>query len=214
MTQFRIPNLSRRSALTLAELVVVLAILVVLGSLVLPAAGRFTADTRESVTRLSLSRLRDVIAEIYWQDDRDRQLPRPGTAGLTAGRVDHPQLRYLFVNPTTTPDETAAVTYDYDYLRGWRGPYLVHRDGSLYTVNAVNGFTTRYGLDGDPTVLDGWGRPIVLQNPSLPADTIQDVRLVSAGPDGILQTPAATATAALTATITGDDVLLPFEVRR
>jgi len=212
-SDFRLPTSHFQlgpAGLTLAELVIVLTILTIVGSLVLPAAGRYVADSREALTRQSLTRLRDVIAETYWQDN-DRSLPRPTT--ITTEHLDYPQLRYLFINPTT---ETAAVTYDYDYARGWRGPYLVFRDGAIYTIssNTATGFTSRYGLTGDPTVLDAWGHPIVLQNPGSTTDGLrQDVRLVSAGPDGIIQTDPDTATSALTTASTGDDVWLPFEVR-
>ncbi len=208
-SDFRLPTSHPRSALTLAELLIVLAILAMIGGLVLPAAGRYVSETRETTTRYSLTRLRDVIAEVYWQDSG--RLPRPSK--VTSERLDHPQLRYLFINPAT---ETAAVDFDRDYARGWRGPYLVHRDGALYTVssNSTIGFTSRYGLTGDPTVLDGWGRPIVVQDPPLPtASGLRDVRLVSAGPDGIVQIDPTVATSALTTANTGDDVWLSFEVR-
>ncbi len=56
--------------------------------------------------------------------------------------------------------------------------------------------TSPYGEPGDPTIGDPWGNPLVLQVPSSTAEpTItrtrswRYARLVSAGPDGILQTP-------------------------
>ena len=200
-----------RHALTLAELVIVLAILTMVSAMVLPMAGSHVADSRGIVTRQNLTRLRDVIAETYWQDS-GRKLPRPGEVGLAAGRVDYPQLRYLFVNPSASP-ETATVDFDPAYRLGWRGPYLVGSNDSLYTLNASAGFTNAYGENGDPAVLDGWGNPIVIQNPGQLSDGRQDVRLVSAGPDGILNTPPVTFTDSLTSAVIGDDVILSFQVR-
>jgi len=88
------------------------------------------------------------------------------------------------------------------------------------TATSLTGFTNRYGLGtpafdatgtnpgvGDPTVTDAWGHPIVIQEPTGDAgndDTIAEAglvgaaaewarrhtRLVSAGRDGVIQTPA------------------------
>jgi hypothetical protein len=51
-------------------------------------------------------------------------------------------------------------------------------------------FTSDYGNAGDPSVPDGWGRPIILQIPTI-SGTLdwQDARLVSAGLDGKIDTP-------------------------
>ena len=66
----------------------------------------------------------------------------------------------MFVNPST---EDTGHDYDPAYRRGWRGPYLLN-PGADYPSAA--GFTA-YWRGGDPAVLDGWGRPIVIQNPGL-----------------------------------------------
>jgi hypothetical protein len=195
---------AKRAGLTLAELLVVVAILVVLGSLVLPAVGHYMSDSRDAITRQSLTRLRDVIAVTYWSDMQS--LPRPD-AVVSPSRAHHPQLRYLFVNPNT---EGATLAYDPVYRRGWRGPYLVQAQGAAYTTAS---FSNLYGENGDPAVPDGWGRPMVIQNPGTLADGRLDVRVVSAGPDGVLTVPATMATLALTSVDTGDDVWIAFEVR-
>ena len=203
----QIPTKSGKSpvrGLTLGELVIVLAILSVVGTLALPAIGRHVAATREDVTRQSLLRLRDLIANTYWDDMAS--LPRPGAAGLAAGRQDHPQVRYLFVNPSSVPESTVP-DYDPAYCRGWRGPYLLHPGGNFPAPDT--NFPDYYGEEADPAVLDGWGNPIVIQNPG----GTYDVRLVSAGPDGILTIPPSKLTAALTDTDKGDDVWIAFEVR-
>lgn len=196
------------AGLTLFELLAVLGILLVLGTLVVPVVSNRIGQSCDDVTRQSLLRLRDVIVGTY-HDDLDG-LPRPGGPALSAGRADHPQLAYLFLNPETHLDGN-SLTRDYDTTfdpvsrRGWRGPYLLSNgSGFAYLVDAQRGFGTRYGEDGDPAVLDGWGNPIVLQEPVDPAatefDRTRHARLVSAGPDGVLDTPP--------------DVLLPSDTQR
>jgi prepilin-type N-terminal cleavage/methylation domain-containing protein len=200
--------LAPRRGLTLVELLLVLTVISILATLVLPAVGNFLGQSRADVTRASLARTRDAIAETYWSDNRCT-LPRPGLP-LQGNRQNSPQIRYLFVNPQT---EDATTTFDPVARLGWRGPYLVDRNDACYAVNAAAGFSPQFGENGDPAVLDGWGRPIVLQNPGLLADGRQDVRLVSAAPDGIQNISPAKATAALTAADVGDDVFVSFEVR-
>jgi prepilin-type N-terminal cleavage/methylation domain-containing protein len=212
-----------RRGLTLAELVVVLAILATLGSLLLPAVGHFVNDSRADVTRVSLARLREVIAGLYWSD-ANGQLPQPNP-GVSPSRVDAPQVRYLFVNPAT---EDAAVTFNPAYKLGWRGPYVVNQSGASYrvmdpTAQQHGASSDQYGvgevtsngvtMPGDPTVLDGWGNPIVIQNPGQLADGRLDVRLVSAGPNGTIDTPPTVATSALTAAQMDDDIVISFGVR-
>ena len=71
-----------------------------------------------------------------------------------------------------------------------------------------------YGLDGDVTPLDGWGRAIVLQlpavDPGISADELAAVRLISAGPNGVIDTPATTL--APTPAQVGDDLVLYLDM--
>jgi len=184
-----------RAALTLAELVVVLALLVVLGGLVMPALGRLVGDSRGDTTRLSLARLAEAV-ETYWQDN---------TGAWTA-----PRLCDLFLNPATGD---ASVSFDPLYRRGWRGPYVLDRASGRFHVDAMRGFDSQYGAENDPAPLDAWSNPIVVQSLGRQPDGRWDLRLVSAGPDGVLQTPSATATAALTTADTGDDLVLSVPLR-
>lgn len=207
-----------RCGLTLFELLVVLGILLVLGTLVVPAVNGHLGRSREDITWQSMRRVRDVVMGTYF-DDMGRQMPRPGTPGIAAGRVNHPQLGYLFVNPAYYEDENALTEpYDASYdpvaRRGWRGPYLLHEgQGFAYRVDAARGFSELYGVDGDPAVLDGWGNPIVLQEPDANGDGVIDsdeqrhVRLVSAGPDGSLDTDP-NALKPMGPTDRGDDLVL------
>jgi prepilin-type N-terminal cleavage/methylation domain-containing protein len=199
----------RRCGLTLLELVVVMIILVALASLAVPLIGNLVGDSRGDVTRQSLIEVRNVIANMYW-DDMGKRLPRadPVARQPPTRKIENPQVRYLFINPTT---ENSVRDYDPAYRRGWRGPYLMN-PGFEFPLPNTN-FTDHYGQEGDPAVIDGWGSPIVLQNPGVLPDGRQDVRVVSAGPDGILNIPRNKATALLDATDKGDDVWLAFEVR-
>ncbi|MEZ6106268.1 MAG: type II secretion system protein [Pirellulaceae bacterium] len=79
---------------------------------------------------------------------------------------------YLFVNPATFEDNDSATsdtlnTWDPRFSLGWRGPYVLERTGG-YEVDTAQGnqFTTQYGKNGDPCLLDAWQRPIVVQHPS------------------------------------------------
>lgn len=201
------PSSGPRRGLTLAELLVVMAVLTALAGLVLPAVGHYMAESRDTITRQSLTRLRDVVGGVYWSDKQT--LPRPD-ATVSAGRATHPQVRYLLVNPLT---EDATLGYDPVYRRGWRGPYLVHQQNATYTIDSSLGFTNLYGETGDPTVLDGWGRPLVIQHPGEVTAGLEDVRIVSAGPDGVLNIPPATLSRDLTTTDIGDDLWVTLEVR-
>jgi hypothetical protein len=116
-----------------------------------------------------------------------------------------------------------APTWSPATRTGWNGPYL-HVTGATYAVDATRGFTSVYGSDGDPTLMDGWRNPIVLQIPSWsgagspdPVD-VRHARLVSAGPDGVVQTPTSDAAAAPgtarfpSRSACGDDVVVYLQV--
>jgi len=214
----------KRSGLTLLELLVVLAILIALATLVTPIISNLGRKSQQISTRENLLRLQELILNRYIPDMGE--LPRPSTTEITAGnRINHPQLRYLFVNPDT---EDIAKTANATILssRHWQGPYLTH-GGARYTI--TGNFTTTYGVGdvidsnntytahGDPTVLDAWGRPIVIQEPTgnvtIPINgTNQTVagstcaRLVSAGPNGVLDTNRTIGMP--TTTDRGDDIIM------
>jgi hypothetical protein len=147
-------------------------------------------------------------------------LPRARADVIAAGtRLDHPQLVYLFVNPRYYEDGSTQyndIDADTNALgaQRWQGPYVTH-SGSEYFVtdtdtdtdlNTGTNYTPRYGVgvlnadpalrNGDPTVIDAWGQPIVIQEPpvDLPngitaARARQHARLVSPGKNGRLDTP-------------------------
>jgi prepilin-type N-terminal cleavage/methylation domain-containing protein len=151
-------------------------------------------------------------------------LPAPGAVGYAERATYHPQLRYLFVNPDDSvypetmnwvPNLTALAT------RRWQGPYIRHTGGAykIHVDGVIDGidpsFTTVYGEDGDPTVFDAWGRPIVIQVPTgtdSGAESITNepgvnfARLVSAGPDGVIDTSESVFMP--TATERDDDIII------
>ncbi|MFN4259453.1 MAG: hypothetical protein ACK4RK_09140 [Gemmataceae bacterium] len=196
-----------RMALTLLELVVVLVILVALAALVVPMVSYLSNDSRDVVTRSSMNSLRDVIVNRYWPDMNGVMAgadgyPRPNPNDL-GGRQNHPQLVFLFSPPS------GVANYDPIYRRGWNGPYLQHSGGQYLVVGS---FTATFGLNGDPTVLDGWGHPIVLQQPTVGNAAEQSLytRLISAGPDGVIQTPANQLAPARSSC--GDDLVLYLRI--
>jgi prepilin-type N-terminal cleavage/methylation domain-containing protein len=198
----------KRRGLTLLELLVVLAILVSLATIIVPVIGHLGRKSQELATRENLLRLQDLISNQYWADMGE--LPRPllDTAGKDPkgrARSNTPQLRYLFVNPDTEePTKTTGATLL--AKRHWNGPYVRHGGARYQIDNAVDpvtlfprGFTDSYGLGdetgtpalpGDPTILDAWGRPVVIQVPTTSGftDNWKYARLVSAGADGVIET--------------------------
>jgi prepilin-type N-terminal cleavage/methylation domain-containing protein len=247
-------RLQNRRGLTLLELLVVLTILAALATLVVPMIGQFGSQSQAGSTWKSMIRLQELIVNHYMADMHDAsgngELPRPGYAGLigtvngstTTPRANHPQLRYLFINPgpldftTDASAETPFPSANVTLLspRRWNGPYVTHQ-GARYsgtrdpTVAVAAGFGAEFGVadvdgvdpttnatvvttPGDPTVLDAWGNPIVIQVPNTSGEAtpsatdVMYARLVSAGPNGKLETPE---TERMLATFDrGDDVIM------
>lgn len=189
------------SALTLIELVLVVGVVVTLAALVWPRLSDTQDEAADGVTRASLSTIREAIVGTEerpgFHDDL-RELP------LT--------VRGLFLQPAALPSGAPVPSFDPVTEIGWNGPYLLGK-GDGYVVDAARGFTLAYGADGDPTVLDGWRHPIVLQWPDLPELPLEqrsaNVRLVSAGPDGVIDTPGTELTPdPKSSAQVGDDIVL------
>ena len=223
-----------RNGLTLLELLVVLVILLALSTMLIPTIGWMGERSQEVATLENLHRLREMLTNRYLLDMGE--LPRPRAELVTAGdRLDHPQMMWLFVNPDTyddgddSNDWTATSTNTANGRpmtvlsgRQWNGPYVQHSGAEYFVTDTDNdpatgfNFTDRYGLGvwdpstnsriGDPTVVDAWSNPIVIQEPDADDnDVISDIerrhtRLVSAGPDNYLDTPP--------------DVLMPTKAER
>lgn len=184
--------MATRNALTLMELVIVLCILIALSSLVVPLCSDNVATAAKTVTRASLTEIRDAMLK-YWQDTKHVTLDGISSFAVEADRF---QLAWLFDNPVTN-DRT--VQFDVNTRIGWNGPYMA---GTTADVAEWGGFT----------LLDGWNREIEVQYVDPTAD-LKDVRLVSAGPNGVVDLPAATATTALTPANIGDDIYVAIVLR-
>lgn len=172
-----------RRGLTLFELLIVLTITMTLVALVVIPADELRGASMTTVTERTLLALRDAIV---------------GSDAQPGYRADVGELPSfvadLFQQPLTLAG-TAALPVEWQSFdpvtrRGWRGPYLDHT-GSRYMLATDRGFTNQYGVAGWPGVVDAWCRPIVLQWPQLGGSTDPRpfVRLVSAGANGVLETP-------------------------
>ena len=98
------------------------------------------------------------------------------------------QMVDLFSPPAFLP--SAYDAFDPETALGWRGPYVQAPTG---VFDDHGGAFAGYGVEGQPTLIDGWGRPIVIQVPDVAAgetdEELLHIRIVSAGDDGVLQTP-------------------------
>lgn len=221
---------SRRRGLTLLEMLIVLVIMVALGTMMIPSLSWIGQNSQRVSTQENLARLRELLVNKYYVDMGQLPRPRADMIGADPKRVDNPQLVYLFVNPDTFEDTDTTTSDLYaptNVLSGrrWQGPYLMHSGSEFYATDSDSdlgtgtNFTRRYGKGvattkiGDPTVVDAWGAPIVIQEPLGDGSTTltalerrQYTRLVSAGRNGILDTPPDTAMPTLTQR--QDDVVL------
>jgi len=168
--------------LTLVELLVVLGVLIVVSVILVPLLGNLTissGNTRKSPQQ--------IATETTFQHVRDAIMGTPSQPGLwndLGENEAYPQyIADLFICPSTLPANLQA--FDPNTRLGWRGPYL-QWTGALYGKS--NG-DPAYENPDYPAVLDGWGRPIILQYPVVSgSDCSNYVRLVSAGPDGKFDT--------------------------
>lgn len=223
-----------RRGLTLLELLVVLVILLALSTLLIPTIGWLGERSQEVSSLENLHRLREMITNRYMVDMGE--LPRPRDQLVNDNdRIDHPQMMWLFTNPDTYDDGDSSNDWSPTQThslngrpmtvlsgRQWNGPYLQHSGAEYYVTDSDedvatgSNFTERYGVGtwaedvadrvGDPTVVDAWSNPIVLQEPDADDDDLisalerRHTRLVSAGRDGRLDTPP--------------DVLMPTKLER
>lgn len=162
---------------TLIELLVVLLILASVAGVVVSKVTEVGASADTDVTTVRLAEARDAL------------MGAKGSPGYFGDMLRLPdRMVDLFRMPAGAADYLPATGL------GWRGPYLVPVTGS-YAIDPLKGFTSTYGADGDPAITDTWGAPIVLQLPDPDGDGVltatdrQHVRLVSAGADGVIQTP-------------------------
>ncbi len=181
-----------RTGMTLAELVIALAILCGLSSIVVPMLSQTMHSAREDATLSTLHATQRSVAQ-YWSDTKLVVLDGLVTVADESNRF---HIDWLFHNPVS--DDT---TIDFDPITkiGWHGPYVV-------------GSTADVVLAGNSALIDGWANLIELQDIN-PSASLRDVRVVSAGPNGVIDIPAGIATDTLTATDVGDDLYVALKLR-
>jgi type II secretory pathway pseudopilin PulG len=210
---------------TLFESVIVLSIVVALAGLVVPRLMSTTQAARQTAAKASAVEIRDAVLQ-FWSDCKYAYPAGP----VTQQRV---QLGHLLAVPSIG----SFATYDPEIGLGWNGPYL-ESDGGNYIVDAAAGFTTTYGDATQRAVRDAFinrdvdgngvaetGSPFVIQEPTLRAlaaasatytiGEVREVRIVSAGPNGILEIDESRFAAELEAdaSLKGDDVYVAFTLR-
>ncbi|MEM1108865.1 MAG: hypothetical protein AAGH99_09270 [Planctomycetota bacterium] len=202
-----------------------LAILVAIGGLIVPNFASIGDDAPDQATRATLSQVAEAIVgpggyvEVMRFAESDETPPRavgestglpwPSPVEVDGGREDHPQLHFLFREPSDLPG------YDPVNRIGWRAEWLSAVTATEYEIGTAANETSvtynnSYGENGDLAPLDGWGNPVVIQLPDATTGTfeerVENVRLVSAGRDEVIDTPANQSTPDLAAK--GDDVVL------
>lgn len=180
-----------RQALTLAELVVVLFILVALAGLAAPLCSGQMSTAARSTTQATLAGARDALDE-YWRDTKFLTLDGVSTAASEADRF---QLRWLLANPVTG---TTASSFDRNTQTGWNGPYLLSPTTSPDEAIA--------------SLIDSWNRTLVVQYVN-PGSELRDVRIVSAGPNGTIDISAVMPTSSLNSLNIGDDLYVSLLLR-
>jgi len=184
--------MSPRKAFTIMEMVVVLGVLAALAGLSVPIlSGTFITATT-STTR---STLREVThaTNLYWADCKWLKLDGVNTVATESTRF---QMRWLFRNPQSN---SSNKSYDINTTIGWNGPYLLHPTGSPLQF-------------GDVAIIDAWNHAITIQDVSS-TSTPRDVRIVSGGPNGLIDIPANVATSSLDASNTGDDLYVALQLQ-
>lgn len=188
--------LNKQSGVTLIELTVVLLVLVALAGVAIPYLHGTGSAAMCKATDVTMQNVKKVIMERYYLDTLGK-FPQD-LQGLTTAIPDY-NLHYLFsdsnipVPPATTPARTHKP-FDPATQTGWRtGGYLqggiTLTSGQNYSAenldisftDTTKGFVNSPLINGDIIILDGWGRPIIIQ-----VDSNNIARLVSAGSgDGV-----------------------------
>jgi type II secretory pathway pseudopilin PulG len=200
---------TRRSGLTLMELMVVLFVLVALAALVVPLVGTGVSSAEIDITFQTMQRLRDAIMggngsnAGYFADMKGLPIPgRTDTYGLPYTVAD-------LLSPSTPHFTAPPPFYNVQTQRGWRGPYITQGiSGSLLEIR-----------DSFPNSLGQPGSPIVIQWPPVGTPGMSEVqrqnfvRLVSYGANGTPGTATTAATAiwnplTITAATWDDDIIL------
>lgn len=173
------------SALTLIEMVVVLAIMTAVSGVLVPLFSGTIENANQVATQRSLVQVGQATSD-YWRDTKHVTLDGITSVATESNRF---AIDWLFANPVT-----GDTDFDFEpHSRiGWRGPYLSASTGDPVAA-------------GSPFLIDAWNQTLVIQDVDS-ASTPRDVRVVSPGPDGIVSIPDSKSTAALTTLDVGDDL--------
>ena len=188
---------SLRHAMTLVELLVVLTILALLTTVAITSSDVLLGQGRYDVTIRSLQEIQDAVLGPANARQPDGTVV---VSGFLADVGRWPSsLAELWSKPnglaTFAISQPSSDDLDIWVGAGWRGPYLRLPIGEQ-------------SLPSDQQALrDGWGKEITIQCPGLP-DGSPDFRVVSPGPDGVVDIPSAKSTSALTASDIRDDIWL------
>jgi prepilin-type N-terminal cleavage/methylation domain-containing protein len=123
-------NHKRQQGFTLLELMVVVGIMVVLGSMVSYSGGGRISDAKLTAVKAEMQSIRAALVA-YKRDNFEFPV-----------RTSAVDVSFLF-----SGSGVGIMPWDADYQRGWRGPYLVGGDSGL--VDIGNGLPN---FDSDPIV--------------------------------------------------------------
>jgi len=194
-----------RRAFTLIELVLVLVILAAVAAMVIPLVGglEISGKAKEAiVTETTMRKIRDAIMGTR---------TKPGAWPDLGQRPEmFPSDPAILLQDLSAVQQTDPSIQGFDPVTkiGWRGPYFAQATGKFDLARLHSSFgDDRYGAAGGLALVDAWGNPIVIQvdfNDSGVVDSLlvdydgdgvpdgneaDFARLVSAGPNGILDTP-------------------------
>lgn len=176
-----------QSGITLIELTVVLLILIALAGLVVPYMGGTSSKALCDATDLSMQNIKKAIMNGYYLDTLGKF---PQDLNMLTSNPLGPKynLHYLYSDRNIDGSQIHKP-FDPDSATGWRDDGYLQGGISLDSANPVykaSNLSTTFTdatfvhdalADGHVIVLDGWGRPIIIQFDS----THGIARLVSAG---------------------------------
>lgn len=214
--------------LTLIELVITLGILAIASATVVTMISvstiRVGPDQKDIYTLTTEANLQTLSKAILGTSTQKGYYQHMGQHYSRMPR----SIADLFRSPSYLPLE--FQNYQASSRLGWRGPYclLVQGRYGMRTAKGFqfrHGFSSAFGQPADPAILDGWGNPIILQidfdgNVEVQPEEARYARLVSAGPNGRLETPMSLSkkvpgknkTSELTLNDCGDDLVLFLQV--
>ncbi len=205
--------------LTLIELVAVVAILAIVSGFLVTRGSHYATYSRKKCAKTTLVQLRDAI-----QGAPDK----PGYATDT-GHVPN--------NLTDLFSPGVEALFDRDSRLGWRGPYMMNgsaiTNAGLFDASFRGTSPYDYIVTGDQTLLDPWGNPFIIQRLEVTATQVfiykrdgvsktllgsppagfaagDYSRLISAGPNGVINTAVSAAAANLLPSrqTRGDDLVI------